>query len=346
MSRTIGAGLKSHLQGRVKHPALLLTLTEPDGTVTRLTAHALSLTVGGNVYSADAGFTIGSISTSISETIGSGSLDIGVSATSVMQVADIEAGRWDDCRFSLALCNFRDTSQGLVVLKNGFLGPVSHTDRNVVSFDLVGLLDRGRNLAGEVYSPTCRADLGDHRCRVPLRPDDVAREAAYALGARVRVDQSGYGDRMFVCTTAGTTAETEPTYDYTVDEETTDGTAVFTAEEAWTRQAVIDAVTDQYRFTVTVTEPRAVDGWFALGGVIWITGANAGTLREIATWTQSDGRVTLVFAMERVVEAGDELEIFPGCDKRLATCRDKFANVLNFVGEPYAANDLRHRKGV
>lgn len=32
---------------------------------------------------------------------------------------------------------------------------------------------------------------------------------------------------------------------------------------------------------------------------------------------------------------GDTFHIVPGCDKRLATCRDRYANVINFRGEPY-----------
>ena len=35
------------------------------------------------------------------------------------------------------------------------------------------------------------------------------------------------------------------------------------------------------------------------------------------------------------VAIGDRFRIAPGCDKRLATCAERFANVLNFRGEPY-----------
>ena len=34
-------------------------------------------------------------------------------------------------------------------------------------------------------------------------------------------------------------------------------------------------------------------------------------------------------------QPGDLFRIHPGCDKRLDTCIDRFANVLNFRGEPY-----------
>ena len=39
---------------------------------------------------------------------------------------------------------------------------------------------------------------------------------------------------------------------------------------------------------------------------------------------------------ERIaIEPGDAFRVHPGCDKRLDTCIDRFANVLNFRGEPY-----------
>ncbi len=44
------------------------------------------------------------------------------------------------------------------------------------------------------------------------------------------------------------------------------------------------------------------------------------------------------------VRAGEAIELREGCDKRLATCRDRFANVVNFRGEPFLpGNDLLTR---
>jgi hypothetical protein len=81
---------------------------------------------------------------------------------------------------------------------------------------------------------------------------------AYALGDYVRVPDAGnYHNRMFLCTTAGTTAGSAPSYNYTVAATTTDGTAVFTAAEAWVRSGVVATRTDDGDFTATLTESRA-----------------------------------------------------------------------------------------
>ena len=45
--------------------------------------------------------------------------------------------------------------------------------------------------------------------------------------------------------------------------------------------------------------------------------------------------VTLRAPPRLVVEAGVLVELIEGCDKRFETCRDRFANALNFRGEPH-----------
>ena len=37
----------------------------------------------------------------------------------------------------------------------------------------------------------------------------------------------------------------------------------------------------------------------------------------------------------RLIEVGDALDIFAGCDKRFETCQSKFANAVNFRGFPH-----------
>jgi uncharacterized phage protein (TIGR02218 family) len=41
---------------------------------------------------------------------------------------------------------------------------------------------------------------------------------------------------------------------------------------------------------------------------------------------------------------GDRAELTQGCDRRFSTCRDRFANAVNFQGEPHLpGNDLLTR---
>lgn len=157
--------------------------------------------------------------------------------------------------------------------------------------------------------------------------------------------ESIFANRIYECTTAGRAATTQPTYDTTVGNSTTDGTAVFKAYEGWTRHAVVASVSDNQTFTITVTESRAVDDWFNGGIVKFLSGNNTDFVIEVKDWINSSSTIVLFLPTARDVQVGDWLAISPGCDKRIATCVNKFAisgssnfasgNAFNFRGEPH-----------
>jgi uncharacterized phage protein (TIGR02218 family) len=159
-----------------------------------------------------------------------------------------------------------------------------------------------------------------------------------------------YEDRIYEVTVAGTTAALQPTYDTVVGNTTVDGTATLTARESWIRFAVVsavDAMEPRRKFTVTELTPNTggprggfPDDWFNYGGCEFDTGDNAGRSMEVKDFVADDGititqDIHLFLDMPFDIQVGDEIAIYPGCDKRMITCRDKFDNIINFVGEPY-----------
>ena len=89
-------------------------------------------------------------------------------------------------------------------------------------------------------------------------------------------------------------------------------------------------------------EPHnAPAGWFEQGRVCFLTGAAAElhgiVRRDIAT---EGGRRLELWGAPGVAPApGDEIRLEAGCDKRFATCREKFANQLNFRGFPHIPSE-------
>lgn len=79
------------------------------------------------------------------------------------------------------------------------------------------------------------------------------------------------------------------------------------------------------------------DGWFALGTLQWLTGANTGRKAEVLSYalTGADVTITLLEAPVRPIEVGNTFDISAGCDKRFETCQSKFANAVNFRGFPH-----------
>jgi uncharacterized phage protein (TIGR02218 family) len=79
------------------------------------------------------------------------------------------------------------------------------------------------------------------------------------------------------------------------------------------------------------------DGWFAGGALHWTSGRNAGLQASIKLDRRAQGRRSVQLALAPVlpVRAGDGVRLTAGCDRRVATCRDKFSNLLNFRGFPH-----------
>ncbi len=78
-------------------------------------------------------------------------------------------------------------------------------------------------------------------------------------------------------------------------------------------------------------------GWFAAGRLTFAAGANAGNAMEVKGHRVEGGSVIIELwqAMAEPVSADDTFVVTAGCDKRFATCRDRFDNALNFRGFPH-----------
>ncbi|MEA3015539.1 MAG: hypothetical protein QOI38_261 [Sphingomonadales bacterium] len=85
--------------------------------------------------------------------------------------------------------------------------------------------------------------------------------------------------------------------------------------------------------TVIEIEGGAAGDAHRFGRLRWIGGRNSGLASPIAA--VADGRITLFDAPHFPAAPGDLVEIAEGCDKSFATCSGRFANALNFRGEPH-----------
>ncbi len=100
---------------------------------------------------------------------------------------------------------------------------------------------------------------------------------------------------------------------------------------AWRVAAIVVATDGRHRVSAPeLATPIA--GLFARGRLMVTTGANAGLSRPIR---MHDGEtITLWEGLPADLLPGDAIVAIAGCDKRFATCRDRFANALNFRGFP------------
>jgi len=80
-------------------------------------------------------------------------------------------------------------------------------------------------------------------------------------------------------------------------------------------------------------DEAAVGNAYAYGRLRWISGANSGL--ESAVLASDGTLLTLREPPHFEAQAGDLVEISEGCDKAFATCTARFANGINFRGEPH-----------
>lgn len=150
------------------------------------------------------------------------------------------------------------------------------------------------------------------------------------------VEHSVFENRVYEVTTAGTTATKRLAYNTGLGVTTTDGTAVLTARDAFMRHAVVTSVTSRRVFSLSLDEPRAVDGWFKNGSMHIYDGSNAGSNVEIKEWTQLNNTIELYLPLPFAIDVGTRVRLYRGCQKRLDDdCVAVFANALNFRGEPF-----------
>jgi uncharacterized phage protein (TIGR02218 family) len=82
-----------------------------------------------------------------------------------------------------------------------------------------------------------------------------------------------------------------------------------------------------------LTVDTSLDDRFVLGRLRYMSGANCGLTTTILSVS---GATLQVRDLPRVaIEPGSKVELREGCDKRFETCVTRFANAVNFRGEPH-----------
>lgn len=101
----------------------------------------------------------------------------------------------------------------------------------------------------------------------------------------------------------------------------------------FTATASVTSVVDNQNFTAS-SLAQAAD-YFGEGLLTWTSGPNINLVVKVKTHA-TGGVLTLSLPMFQTVAIGHSFSIVAGCRKRMAEdCIAKFANVLNFQGEPH-----------
>lgn len=100
---------------------------------------------------------------------------------------------------------------------------------------------------------------------------------------------------------------------------------------AVTVSGTVTASNGAYGFTDSAR--MEADQYFAYGAVTFTSGENAGLSMEVRGF--SHGVFSLFLPMPYPIAVGDDYTAIAGCDKSFEACAGRFANALNFRGEPH-----------
>ena len=75
-------------------------------------------------------------------------------------------------------------------------------------------------------------------------------------------------------------------------------------------------------------------GYFDLGFMDFTSGALSGTRRTIKAHLEA-GTLKVIPPLWSAPAGGDAFVIYPGCDRKMSTCQNKFNNLARFDGQPF-----------
>jgi len=164
--RVISPQLEAHFGSGLTTLATCWRLTRQDTTELGFTDHDRALVIDSLEYDSIAGFTPTTVESKSNMSVDNLDLE-GQTFPSKITESDLLAGLYDYAEIEIFMVNYEDLSQGKLVVKRGRLGEVT-LNAQMFHAEVRGLTQHLSQTIGEVYSPSCRAVLGDSRCKVNL----------------------------------------------------------------------------------------------------------------------------------------------------------------------------------
>lgn len=155
------------LSDEVTQVALCWRVTRADGVALGFTSHDAPFVIDGLPYRPSRSFTPSRIDTRRALSVDT--LEVqGILSDAAISAVDLDVGRYDDAYINVFLTDWGRPQLAQLPLRSGRLGDIRRAD-DVFNAELRGRKqDLQRPISG-IFSPECRAELGDFKCRVALR---------------------------------------------------------------------------------------------------------------------------------------------------------------------------------
>jgi uncharacterized phage protein (TIGR02218 family) len=204
--KAISVGLDSHLNQTVTTIATCWKATLENASVYGFTSHTGDIVISGVTYQASTGYTPTAVASNADLAVDN--LDVvGFLDWSRITDADIQSGLWDHAAIEIFQVNYLDLTLGSIPVRAGKIGEIK-TSRLQFVAELRGMAQQLQQDVGQIYSASCRANLGDTRCGVDLGAITVTGSVTTATSSQTFTDTSraeadGYFDNGLMTMTSG-----------------------------------------------------------------------------------------------------------------------------------------------
>ncbi len=341
--------LNTHYALGTKTLATCWKVTLTNGTVKGFTEHDSDLTVSSVTYLAAPGYTPSDIQISAALNVDNMEI-IGILNSPFITEQELNSGLWDFAHVMQFRVNYNDLSAGIDILCTGHLGEVT-AGRISFTAELRGLTQAYSRTIGQLYSPGCRADLGDARCGVNLATytftDEVDTVSAdnmsitsgltnppgyFNFGKITFTSGLNNGLSMEVKTYgAGTFNLQLPMPNLIVAGDT------FSVYAGCNKMLKVNAyayghVDTSSGTTINDASRTEASGYFTGGVLTWMSGLNTNTSQNVSS--SSVGSLVLATAPPNAISNSDLYIVNPANSSLYSgDCKVKFNNVVNFRGE-------------
>lgn len=288
MPKAVSSPLLAHLAQPVTTMTTCWLLVRTDGVAFGFTTLDANLTIAGQPYLSTSGFSRTAIVNHASGAIDNLEV-LGYFSDDGIIERDIRNGKFDYASVYLFAVNWMNLGMGICRLRRGFLGECIRSPTGAFSAELRGLSQALVQEFGNVYTPLCRADLGDHKCGIPIIPDVWRANALISPNFLVRPlapVTPPVGNEVVVAfrnITGGWAlgGPTEPLWNYTLGSTTIDGAITWLADIGFRNIGEVAVLVDQHSFRSThLVYPGNQTS--TTGSIVFVNNITAHTVIEIS----------------------------------------------------------------
>lgn len=165
--KSISTALNNHIGSEVTTLCMCWKIVRTDGVQFGFTTHDQDLTIDGLFYDSAHGYTSSAITTNSDLSVDNSDVE-GILESDLITDEDLRNGLFNFASIYVFMVNWSDLTQGVLKLRRGWFGEVTVGQNGKFTTELRGLNQALSHNYVEVFTPECRADFCDARCKLNL----------------------------------------------------------------------------------------------------------------------------------------------------------------------------------